>query len=248
MSEKPAKKQGPLAGRIALVTGASRGIGAATARALADAGAHVVLTARTEAGLTEVEETIHKAGGSATIAPLDLTESGHIERLAEAIGARWGRLDILVHNAAVLGVLSPLSHVRDKDWAPVVDINITASFHLLRAFDGLLRASPAGRLVALTSSVARQPRAYWGPYAASKAALETLVDCYAEEVQNITHVRCAIVNPGATRTGMRAAAFPGENPETLKPPEAVGLAITRLLIDDFETGRRLDLKGLSARD
>lgn len=229
----------PLQDRIALVTGASRGIGAATATCLAAAGAHVVITARTESGLEAVEQAIHEKGGTSTIAPVDLHEGDHIDKLAQAVAGRWGRLDILVHNAAVLGPLSPVSHIRPKDWDEVIAVNLTATFRLIRAFDSLLRAAPAGRLIGLTTSPAKKPRAYWGLYGASKAAVENLLDSYGEEVMNITNVRTAIVDPGATRTQMRAAAFPGEDPETLKPPEAVGLEITRLLIDDFETGRRL---------
>lgn len=230
---------GPLSGKLALVTGASRGIGAATGLALAQAGAHVVLTARTEGGLTEVDDRINTAGGTATLAPFDLTDGDAVDRLADAIGKRWGRLDILVLNAATLGTLSPVGHAMPKDFDRVMALNLTASFRVLRACDPLLRLAPAGRVVALTSSVARNPRAYWGPYAASKAALETLVDCYAEEVGGITNIRCAIVDPGATRTAMRGEAFPGEDPAKLKDPEAVGLAILTLLAEDFETGRRL---------
>ncbi len=230
---------GPLSGKLALVTGASRGIGAATGLALAQAGAHVVLTARTEGGLTEVDDRINTAGGTATLAPFDLTDGDAVDRLADAIGKRWGRLDILVLNAATLGTLSPVGHALPRDFDKVMALNLTASFRMLRACDPLLRLAPAARVVALTSSVARNPRAYWGPYAASKAALETLVDCYAEEVGSITNIRCAIVDPGATRTAMRGEAFPGEDPAKLKDPEAVGLAILTLLAEDFETGRRL---------
>ncbi|MEX6723330.1 SDR family NAD(P)-dependent oxidoreductase [Parapedomonas caeni] len=231
----------PLADRIALVTGASRGIGAVTAVALARAGAHVVLVGRTEGGLTHAEEQIHAAGGSATIVPMDITQGEHVDQLAAHVAERWGRLDILVMNAAVLGPLSPLSHVPPKDWDQVIATNLTAGYRLIRDFDALLRASPAGRVVALTSSVATRPRAYWGPYAASKAGLETMLDCYAEEVARLTSVRVAIVNPGATRTAMRKDAFPGEDPATLKPAAVVADAITDLLVRDFETGHRLDL-------
>lgn len=229
----------PLENRLALVTGASRGIGAATALALAKAGAHVILTARTEGGLTEIEEQIHQAGGTSSIAPLDLLNPDHIDGLAQYVAERWGKLDILVLNAGQLGTLSPLSHTPLKDWEKVVGVNLTAPFRFLRAFDGLLRQSDKGRVIGLTSTVATQPRAYWGPYAATKAALENLLDCYADEVGNITPIRVAVVNPGATRTNMRKSAFPGENPETLKTPDVVADALVDLLTQDFETGRRL---------
>lgn len=230
-----------LEGRVALVTGASRGIGAATAEALAAAGAHVIVTARTEAGLEEVEAHIHAAGGTATIAPLNLREGESIDRLARAVEQRWARLDILVMNAGVLGELTPVTHVEPKDLDAIMALNLGANHRLLRAFDPLLRASEHGRVVAVTSSVATKPRAYWGPYAASKAALEALLLCYAEEVRNISATRVAILDPGATRTLMRAKAFPGEDAATLKGPEAVGDAMVKLLSDDFETGARIDL-------
>ena len=228
----------PLSGRVALVTGASRGIGAATAVALGASGAHVILTARTEGGLAACEEKIHAAGGTATIAPLDLTDFEGIDRLGEAIGKRWGRLDILVLNAAVLGTLMPVAGAEPKEFAQLFTVNVGASQRLIAAFDPWLRQSPAGRLVALTSSVAATPRAYWGAYGASKAALETMVLAYAEEVRNISGTRVAILDPGATRTTMRARAFPGEDPASLKPPEAVADRITALIGEDFETGAR----------
>ncbi len=230
-----------LAGRIALVSGASRGIGAATAEALAAAGAHVLLTGRTEGGLEEVEARIHAAGGTATIAPLNLREGEQIDRLANAVTSRWAKLDILVLNAGVLGDLMPVSHVEPKDFDAVFALNVSANQRLLRAFDGLLRASERGRVVSISSSVAVKPRAYWGAYAASKAALDMLLACYAEEVRNISATRVAILDPGATRSKMRAKAFPGEDESTLKGPEVVGEAIARLLAEDFETGIRVEL-------
>ncbi len=231
----------PLEGQLALVTGASGGIGAATAEAIALAGAHVVLTARTEGALEEVEGRIHAAGGTATIAPMDLADGEQIDRLGHAIAGRWGKLDILVLNAAMLGDLMPLGHVAPKDIERIFQINTIAPWRLLRACDALLRASDHGRVIALTSTVATAPRAYWGPYAASKAALENLVDTYGAEVANISKVRTAIVNPGATRTAMRAKAYPGENPATLKTPETVAGDILALLQEDFavQTHRRL---------
>ena len=228
----------PLADRLALVTGASRGIGAATAQALAAAGAHVVLTARTEAGLIEVEDRIHASGGKATIAPLDLRDFDAIDRLAGALGSRWGRLDIAVLNAAALGTLTPLPHTDVAEFDKVVALNLTANFRLIRAFDPWLRAAPAGRLLALTSSVAATPRAYWGAYAATKAALENMVQTYGAEVANTSALRVAIIDPGATGTAMRARAFPGEDATTIKRPDAVAAKIVAMLSEGFETGAR----------
>lgn len=232
----------PLENRLALVTGASRGIGAATALALAKAGAHVILTARTEGGLTDVEEQIHQAGGTASIAPVDLMQPDQIDGLAQYVAQRWGKLDILVLNAGQLGTLSPLSHTPLKDWEKVVAVNLTAPFRFLRAFDLLLRQSDKGRVIGISSSVATSPRAYWGPYASTKAALENLLDCYADEVANISPVRVAVVNPGATRTDMRKSAFPGEDPLTLKTPDVVADALLNLLVEDFETRQRLTVQ------
>ena len=230
-----------LAGRVALVTGASRGIGAAIAEALAAAGAHVVITARTAADLETVEERIHDAGGSATIAPLDLTESDSVARLASAAGERWGSLDILVLNAAMLGALTPVAQIDGKEFNRLLTLNVLANQALIANFDPLLRKSEAGRLIAVTSSVGRTPRAYWGAYGASKAALETLALAYAEEVRNLAPVKVAILDPGATATRMRANAYPGEDAATLKPPAAVAEAVVGLLGGAFETGHRLSL-------
>ena len=237
------KLAGFLKGRIALVTGASRGIGAATAEALAREGAHVILTARTGAGLEEVEDRIHQAGGTATIAPLDLTEQDSIARLGAALAERWDRLDLLVLNAAMLGSLTPVTQIDGKEFNKVLTLNLLAQRSLIAAFDPLLRKSDAGRLIAVTSSVGRHPRAYWGAYGASKAALETLVLAYAEEVRNIAPLRVAIVDPGSTATKMRERAYPGEDQSQLKPPSAVADAIVELLRRDFETGERLELRG-----
>jgi NAD(P)-dependent dehydrogenase (short-subunit alcohol dehydrogenase family) len=232
-----------LQGRIALVTGASRGIGAAAAEALARQGAHVVLTARTAADLEQAEERIHQAGGTATIAPLDLIETDSIARLAAAVAERWGRLDLLMLNAATLGSLTPVAQIDGKEFSRVLTLNLLAAQALIAAFDPLLRKSEAGRLLAVTSSVGRRPRAYWGAYGASKAALETLALSYGEEVRNLSPVRVAIIDPGATATVMRARAFPGEDPATLKPPAAVADAVVELLRRGFETGERLEVRG-----
>ena len=230
-----------LEGRTALVTGASRGIGAATAEALASRGAHVILTARSADALEVVEDRIHDSGGTATIAPLDLTEPEGIAKLAAAIGERWPALDALVLNAAMLGTLTPVTAIDAKEFSKLITLNLFAPQALLAAFDPLLRRSEAGRVVAVTSSVGRTPRAYWAAYGASKAALETLALSYGEEVARLTPIRVAIVDPGATATVMRTRAFPGEDPTTIKQPAVVGEAIAELLSGEFETGHRLEL-------
>ncbi len=230
-------------GKIALVTGASRGIGAATAQALAGQGAHVILTARTAKDLEAVEDAIFNAGGSATIAPLDLTDGDSISRLAAAITERWGKLDILILNAAMLGTLTPVPAIDGAEFAKLFTLNVTAQQVMIASLDALLRKSDAGRLVALTSSVGATPRAYWGAYGASKAALENLVDSYSEEVKNLSQVRSAIVDPGRTRTKMRAKAYPGEDPATVKEPAVVAEAIVAMLQTEFATGHRLVVEG-----
>ena len=231
------------AGKIALVTGASRGIGAATATALAAQGAHVILTARTAKDLEAVEDAIFDAGGSATIAPLDLTDGDSIARLAVAVTERWGKLDILVLNAAMLGTLSPVPAIDGAEFARLFTLNVTAQQVMIASFDALLRKSDAGRLLALTSSVGASPRAFWGAYGASKAALENLVDSYGEEVKNLSQVRTVIVDPGRTRTAMRAKAYPGEDPSTVKEPSIVADAIVQMLKTEFATGHRLVVEG-----
>ena len=230
-------------GKVALVTGASRGIGAATAKALAAQGADVIITARTAKDLEAVEDAIFNAGGNATIAPLDLTDGDSIARLATAVTERWGKLDILVLNAAMLGTLAPVPAIDGAEFARLFTLNVTAQQVLIASFDALLRKSDAGRLVALTSSVGAAPRAFWGAYGASKAALETLVASYGEEVKNLSAVRTAIVDPGRTRTQMRAKAYPGEDPATVKEPSVVADAIVAMLTTEFETGHRFVVAG-----
>lgn len=229
---------GPFAGQVALVAGASRGIGAAIAVALAANGAHVVLVARNVKDLEAVEDRIHAAGGTSTIAPVDLGEPDAIARLATAIANRWDKLDILVISAAVLPQLGPVTQIDPKSFGIALTTNLLAPQALLAAFDPLLKRSKAGRIIGLTSSVAQSPRAYWGAYAASKAAFEVLLDCHAQEIERISEVRVAIVDPGATRTAMRARAFPGEDPQTVKPPAVVAERIVALLQEDFPTGHR----------
>ncbi|OMJ31674.1 oxidoreductase [Sphingomonas sp. Sph1(2015)] len=227
---------GALDGKLALVTGASRGIGAATAITLGAAGAHVVLTARTPKGLEEVEETIFNAGGSATIAPLDLAENEAIGRLATAIGERWKALDVLVLNAGMLGSLAAVPAIDAKEFARVLTLNVSAQAAMIAAFDPMLRRSKAARVIGVTSSVGRKPRAYWGAYGASKAAFETLLGAYGDETSEISAIRTAIVDPGATRTQMRAKAYPGEDPASVKAPEVVAERILALAIKGFEPG------------
>jgi len=231
--------QKPLAGKLALVTGASRGIGAATAEALAQAGAHVLLVARSAAALEEVEERIHDAGGSATIAPLDLTEGESIGKLAVAVAERWSSLEVLVLNAAMLGSLTPVQDIDPKEYSRILSLNVLANQALIAAFDPLLRKAERADVVALTSSVGGEPRAFWGAYGSSKAALETLLGSYADETAHAGRIRVHIVDPGATRTRMRALAFPGEEPDSVKPPEVVARAIVERLLADAPTGEKV---------
>lgn len=227
------------AGKLALVTGASRGIGAATAEALAAEGAHVILTARTAAALEQVEERIHASGGSATIAPLDLTDSAAVAKLAEAVAGRWGVLDIIVLNAGMLGSLSPVEHLDPKELGKVFAINLFANQALIAAFDPMLRRAERADIVGVTSSVGSEPRAFWGGYGASKAALENLLLSYADETEHAGRIRVHLVDPGATRTRMRQLAFPGEEPDALKGPEVVAAAIVERLQSDHATGGRV---------
>ena len=229
----------PLEGKLALVTGASRGIGAATAEALAAAGAHVILVARTASALEEVDDRIHEAGGSATIAPLDLTEGESIGKLAVAAAERWEKLDILVLNAAMLGSLTPVQDIDPKEYSRILSLNLLANQALLAAFDPLLKNAERADVIAVTSSVGAEPRAFWGAYGSSKAALEALLGAYADETEYLKRVRVHIVDPGATRTRMRALAFPGEEPESVKPPEIAAHAIVERLTADAPSGEKI---------
>lgn len=214
-----------LEGRLALVTGASRGLGAAVAKRFAAEGAHLILVARSQGGLEETDDAVRAAGGTATLVPLDLTIAGSIEELGEAVAKRFGRLDVLVGNAGVGGIFSPAPHIDTDYWDAVMAVNLTANWRLIRSFDPLLRESDAPRAIFVTSGAAAQAVPYWSAYAASKAALETLVRTYAAEVAR-TNIRVNLVDPGVMRTRMRAQGFPGEDPETLPPPEsAAGLFV-----------------------
>ena len=222
---------GSLVGKIALITGASRGIGAAVAERFAREGAHVVLAARTVGGLEEVDDAVRAVGGSATLVPVDLRDFIKIDELAAALSNRWGRLDILVGNAAEFGVFSPLGHIDPATWNEVVDLNLTSNWRLIRAMDPLLRAGAAGRAIFVTSGVARGVFPYWGPYAVSKAGLEMLVKIYAGEVAK-TRVRANLIDPGIVRTRLRARAFPGEDPAALPSPESVADAFLALALPE----------------
>ncbi len=223
---------GRLEGRVALVTGASRGLGASIAVALAKEGAHIIATARTEGGLTELDDQIKAAGGSATLVPLDIKDFAGIDRLGAAIFERWKKLDILIGNAGVLGKLTPMAHVEPKMWDDVMGVNVTANYRLIRSLDSLLRASDAGRAIFVSSGLAQKCWAYWGPYSISKAALEAMVKTYANEIATST-VRANCFSPGATRTKMRATAMPGEDPESLPHPDEVAAQIVQMCEASF---------------
>lgn len=218
---------GPLSGAIALVTGASRGIGQAAAIELGRRGAHVVITARTEGGLAETDDAIRAVGGTATLLPLDLMQGGDLDKIGPSLFQRFGRLDILVGNAGALGVLTPVAHILDRDWAEVVGVNITAGLRLIRTTAPLLLAAPAGRAVFVTSRIVRRPAAYWGAYGATKAALEHLVLCWAEETRT-TRLRVNLFDPGVVATRLRAEAMPGEDAATLRRAADVAPALADL--------------------
>jgi len=222
-----------LAGKIALITGASRGIGAAVAERFAREDAHLVLAARTVGGLEEVDDAVRAVGGSATLVPLDLREFVKIDELAGALFDRYGRLDVLIGNAAEFGTFSPLGHIAPETWTEVIDLNLTSNWRLIRAMDPLLRAAADGRAIFVTSALARRPAAYWGPYAVSKAGLEALVKIYADEITK-TRVRANMIDPGVVRTRLRARAFPGENPDHLPPPAAVADAFLALALPECQ--------------
>ena len=230
---------GTLEGQLAVVTGASRGIGAATAEALAARGAQVVLTARTAKALEAVEQRIFDAGGSATIAPLDLTDGEAVAKLSAAVAERWGKLDVLVLNAAMLGSLTPVQDIELKEYGRILNINLIANLALIAAFDPLLKRAEQAEVVGVTSSVGAKPRAFWGAYGSSKAALEGLLGAYADETAYLKRLRVTILDPGATRTRMRSLAFPGEEPESVKSPEVVADRVLALLGEGHETGAKV---------
>jgi NAD(P)-dependent dehydrogenase (short-subunit alcohol dehydrogenase family) len=231
------QEAGQLAGRLALVTGASRGIGRAVAVGLAREGVHVVLLARTVGGLEETDDAVRAIGGSATLVALDLRNGDKVDQLGPTIFQRWGKLDILVGNAGLLGPLSPLPHVTADAFAEVIDVNLTANWRLIRSLEPLLRRSDAGRAIFVSSGAAHANRAYWGPYSIGKAGLEALVKTWAAELAS-TSVRVNLINPGPIRTGMRAKAFPGEDPATLKLPEELVPLFVKLASPNLtETGK-----------
>jgi NAD(P)-dependent dehydrogenase (short-subunit alcohol dehydrogenase family) len=221
-----------LYGKVALVTGASRGLGYETAIHLARQGAHVIAVARTQAGLEELDDAINAEGGNATLVPMDLKDSLAIDRLGEAIFKRWARLDILIGNAGVLGKLSPVAHIEPKIWDDVMAVNVTANYRLIRSLDSLLLQSEAGRAIFVTSGLAQKCLPYWGPYAVTKAALEALVKTYAAE-HATSKLRVNLFSPGATRTKMRATAMPGEDPMTLPSAAEVTAQIVAMCEDNF---------------
>jgi NAD(P)-dependent dehydrogenase (short-subunit alcohol dehydrogenase family) len=235
-----------LSGKVALVTGASRGIGRACALHLAKAGAHVIVTARTQGGLEELDDEVKAVGGSATLVPMDIADFDAIDRLGASIFERWKKLDILVGNAGVLGKITPVSHIEPYDWKQVMDINVTANYRLIRSMDVLLRQSEAGRAVFVTSGQAYKCVPYWGLYSVSKAALEALVKTYAKEIET-TKLRVNCFSPGPTRTKMRAVSTPGEDPMTLPTPEDVAAQILPMCSADFSDNGgvwKFDAKGL----
>lgn len=243
----------PLEGRIAVVTGASRGIGRAAALEFARAGAHVVALARTQGALEELDDEIRAAGSTATLVPVDMKDLDALDRLGAALYERFGRVDVLLGNAGTLGPIAPITQIDQETWDQVIAVNLTANWRLVRSMDPLLRASDAGRALFVTSGAAHTAKPYWGPYAISKAGLEILARTYAAEVQNISKIRVMLVNPGPLRTRMRASAMPGEDPMTLRTPEDLAPEILRLALPtwsetgkvfDFPTGRVLSDLGL----
>ena len=247
MTKKDGKGSRRLEGKVALITGASRGIGWAVARLMAREGAHIIAIARTSGALEELDDAIQAdakqyGGGTATLVPLDITDGDGIDRMGAAIFERWKKLDILVANAGTLGVLTPLSHITPKTWDELIAVNLTANWRLIRSLDPLLRAAPDGRAVFVTTGVSRNPRAYWGGYGTTKAALEHMVQTYAAETA-MTNLKVNLINPGATRTAMRAKAMPGEDPDTLPKPEDVAPLFLEMVLPSFtETGKIIDFR------
>ena len=234
----------PLLGRVAVVTGASRGIGRALALALAEAGAHIVALARTQGALEELDDAVKAVGSAATLVPCDIKDGAALDRLGFAINERWGKLDVFVGNAGVLGPLTPVAHLDPKQWDNVIAVNVTANMRLIRSFDPLLRAAEAGRVVLMTSAAGNRAafKPYWGPYAISKSAVDSIVRTYAAETANVTAIRVMAVNPGPIRTRMRAQAMPGEDAMTLRTPEEIAPKIVELCLPSWsETGKLYDV-------
>ncbi|MCK5424706.1 MAG: SDR family NAD(P)-dependent oxidoreductase [Emcibacter sp.] len=223
-----------LEGKVALVTGATRGIGAGVTLALARAGAHIIMVGRTTGALEEMDDAVQELGAEATLVPLDLMDSDGIDRLGAHVASTWGRLDILIGNAGILGPISPLGHIKPKDWDQLIATNVTANYRLIRSFDPLLKASEAGRAIFVTSTVAESCRAYWGGYATTKAALNCMVKTYANEIANNTNIKANIINPGPIRTGMRSSAMPGEDPQTLDTPHDIAPLFVKMSLPDFQ--------------
>ncbi|MBL4802829.1 MAG: SDR family NAD(P)-dependent oxidoreductase [Emcibacter sp.] len=223
-----------LEGKVALITGATRGIGAGVALALARAGAHIIMIGRTTGALEDMDDAIRELGAEATLVPMDLCDGDAIDRLGGHVAEKWGKLDILIGNAGILGPISPMGHIPPKEWDQLMAINVTANYRLIRAFDPLLRAADAGRATFVTSTVAETNRAYWGGYAITKAALNCMVKTYANEIGNTTNVKANLINPGPIRTSMRAAAMPGEDPETLDTPHDIAPLFIKMSMPDFQ--------------
>ncbi|VAW07522.1 Oxidoreductase, short-chain dehydrogenase/reductase family [hydrothermal vent metagenome] len=236
MTRRPARQ---LEDKIALITGATRGIGAGVALALAREGAHIIMVGRTTGALEEMDDAVREAGSEATLVPMDLSDFDAIDRLGGHVAEQWGRLDILIGNAGILGPISPLGHIRPKNWDQLMAINVTANYRLIRSFDPLLRAADAGRAIFVTSTVATSCRPYWGGYATTKAALNCMVKTYAGEVVNNTNVRANIINPGPIRTDMRATAMPGEDPETLDTPGDIAPLFVKMSLPEFQESGRI---------
>lgn len=225
---------GKLDGKVALVTGATRGIGAGVVLALAREGAHIIMIGRTTGALEDMDDAVRELGAEATLVPMDLGDFDAIDRLGGHVASNWGKLDILIGNAGILGPISPIGHIPPKEWDQLMAVNVTANYRLIRSFDPLLRAADAGRATFVTSTVAESCRAYWGGYATTKAALNCMVKTYALEVANNTNVRANIINPGPIRTSMRAAAAPGEDPETLDTPHDIAPLFVKMSLPEFQ--------------
>lgn len=228
-----------LAGKVALITGSTRGIGAGVAKALAREGAHIILTGRTTGALEEMDDAVRDLGAETTLVPMDLQDFDAIDRLGGHVAEIWGRLDILIGNAGILGPISPLGHISPKEWEKLMAINVTANYRLLRSFDPLLKAAEAARAVFVTSTVAQDCRAYWGGYATTKAALNCMVKTYALEVANVTGIRANILNPGPIRTNMRSAAMPGEDPDILDTPDDIAPLFVKMCLPEFQENGRI---------